>query len=159
MKILNGSCSCGEINFFLKKKPIITHACHCNLCRKLTGSAFIINVLIENWNLQVSKGKLKNFSGISGSGRKHIIKRCIICGDPIVSFYGETEYLAVVKGGLLENTKYSKPDAHVFLKSKLDWVVLDKNSKKFDKFYDFKQVLSKENYKRIIKIRTIKNNS
>ena len=157
MHVANGSCSCGEIKYILKKEPIYIHACHCTLCRKLTGSAFVINILIESWNFNVEKGKLIDFKATSGSGKKHLIRRCFICGDPIVSFYGDTQNLAVIKGGTVNDTKYLKPNAHVFLESKLDWVIIDKTTLKFKKFYDFKKVLNERNYKRILKLKSLKN--
>lgn len=158
MHVYNGSCSCGEIRYYLKKEPIYIHVCHCTLCRKLTGSAFVINILIEGSNFKVEKGELKDFIGTSGSGKKHLIRRCLICGDPIVSFYGDTKSLAVIKGGTINDSKYLKPNAHVFLESKLDWVILDKKILKFKKFYDFKKVLTEGNYKRILKLKSLKNN-
>ena len=38
---------CGEVRYRLKSDPLFTHCCHCLNCQRQTGSAFVINVLIE----------------------------------------------------------------------------------------------------------------
>ena len=84
MKDYLGGCSCGKIRYELIDEPMFTHCCHCHLCQQITGSAFITNTLIEGTNFKLTSGKLASFIGASGSGRRHIIKRCPDCGDPIV---------------------------------------------------------------------------
>ena len=91
MKNLTGCCSCGSVEYTLREYPMFTHACHCTLCKKITGSAFIINAMIEGWNFKLAAGVLKSYLGPTGSGQQHIIKRCNECGEAIVSYFGNTE--------------------------------------------------------------------
>ena len=44
---LNGACLCGHVRFHLSGGPIVTHACHCTQCQRVTGSAFAVNLMIE----------------------------------------------------------------------------------------------------------------
>ena len=69
-----GRCSCGKVVYVLHDDFMFVHTCHCNLCRKITGSAFIINGIIEGLNFDLKKGSLDNFIGPSGSGKKHNIE-------------------------------------------------------------------------------------
>ena len=45
--MLEGGCSCGEVRYRLTSEPLFVHCCHCLNCQRQTGSAFVINVLIE----------------------------------------------------------------------------------------------------------------
>ena len=42
-----GGCSCGAVRFRLTSRPMFTHCCHCLDCQRQTGSAFVLNALIE----------------------------------------------------------------------------------------------------------------
>ena len=137
MAICTGGCSCGQVRFELRGKPMFTHACHCHLCQQSTGSAFILHSLIEGDLFELTSGKLADFEGPSGSGRRHIVKRCSRCGDPIVSYFGETEHVAVVKTGALDDPNTFPPEAHIFVNTKLSWIKLTDKMPQFEGFYDF----------------------
>lgn len=42
-----GGCACGAVRYRLASEPLFTHCCHCLNCQRQTGSAFVINLLIE----------------------------------------------------------------------------------------------------------------
>src|SRR5688500_4400443 len=42
-----GGCACGAVRYRLASDPLFTHCCHCLNCQRQTGSAFVINLLIE----------------------------------------------------------------------------------------------------------------
>ena len=52
-----GGCSCGEIRYRLTSDPLFTHCCHCLNCQRQTGSAFVINVLIETDRVELLAGE------------------------------------------------------------------------------------------------------
>ena len=45
--MLEGGCSCGTVRYRLTSEPLFIHCCHCLNCQRQTGSAFVINLLIE----------------------------------------------------------------------------------------------------------------
>src|SRR5688572_6975368 len=47
MSDLSGRCSCGDVVFRLTSPPMFVHCCHCLDCQRQTGSAFVLNALIE----------------------------------------------------------------------------------------------------------------
>src|SRR5262249_55623686 len=51
-----GGCSCGEVRYRLDSRPLFTHCCHCLNCQRQTGSAFVINLLIETDRVHVLQG-------------------------------------------------------------------------------------------------------
>ena len=68
-----GSCSGGSITYTFSEAPMFMHVWYCNLRKEITGSAFIINGMIEGWNFNLDTGALKSYLGSTGSGRQHNI--------------------------------------------------------------------------------------
>ena len=52
---MKGRCTCGGVRYELTTAPMIVHCCHCRHCQRETGSAFVINALIESEHLQVEE--------------------------------------------------------------------------------------------------------
>ena len=50
-----GGCSCGAVRYRLMSDPLFTHCCHCLNCQRQTGSAFVINLLIEADRVEAAK--------------------------------------------------------------------------------------------------------
>ncbi len=44
---LSGGCGCGALRYLLWSGPMIVHCCHCKDCQRQTGSAFVVNAVIE----------------------------------------------------------------------------------------------------------------
>src|SRR5262249_60703186 len=56
-KEVNGGCPCGSIRYQLLDKPMFVHCCHCDDCQRLTGSAFVLNAIIETEAIKLLRGK------------------------------------------------------------------------------------------------------
>ena len=54
---LTGRCACGSIRYQLLDKPMFVHCCHCDDCQRLTGSAFVLNAIIESRAVKLLRGK------------------------------------------------------------------------------------------------------
>jgi hypothetical protein len=46
-KHFEGGCFCKSVRHRLASAPMFVHCCHCLNCQSQTGSAFVINALIE----------------------------------------------------------------------------------------------------------------
>jgi hypothetical protein len=53
---LDGGCTCGAVRYRLTSSPLFVHCCHCRWCQRETGSAFVINALIETERVPVLRG-------------------------------------------------------------------------------------------------------
>ena len=51
-----GGCACGEVRYRLRSDPLFVHCCHCLNCQRQTGSAFVINLLIETDRVELLDG-------------------------------------------------------------------------------------------------------
>ena len=68
--VRHGSCACGSVQYKMIGEPMVTHACHCRDCQKLTGSAFVMNAWTERDNLKIEPGSiLEKPSAIKSNSR------------------------------------------------------------------------------------------
>lgn len=134
-----GGCSCGAVRYRLKSRPMFTHCCHCLDCQKQTGSAFVVNALIETSRIELLAGAPVAVEMPSPSGRGHEIYRCPACQVAVWSNYGRRTYLRFVRVATLDDPHAIAPDVHIFTRSKVPWVRLPEGVRAFDVFYDMKQ--------------------
>lgn len=113
---------------------MFVNCCHCTQCQRLTGSAFVINAVIETSRIAVSGEHPIRTDGPT-EGRVHDIYRCRKCFTALWSDYGRRGWLAFVRVGSLDNPAALPPHAHIFTRSKLPWVNLE-GAPGFDIFYD-----------------------
>jgi hypothetical protein len=119
---------------------MFVHCCHCRDCQRQTGSAFVINALIETARVTVLQGAVARSPMPTDSGRPHGIDRCSVCGTALWSEYGGLAKLRFVRVGTLDNPTAITPDVHIYVRSKLPWVALPSGVPSFDGYYDSKTV-------------------
>jgi hypothetical protein len=132
-----GGCACGAVRYRLTSEPLFTHCCHCLNCQRQTGSAFVINLLIEADRVELLAGEPQAVEVPRDDGSKQRISRCPICQVAVFSDYGRPEVL-FVRGGTLDEPKEIAPDVHIFTKSKVSWVTLPESVPAFEVYYDSK---------------------
>src|SRR5438445_8934080 len=99
--MLEGGCACGEVRYRLASEPLFTHCCHCLNCQRQTGSAFVINLLIEADRVELFAGEPQPVDVPRGGGKKQRIFRCPICRVAVFSRYTRAG-IRFVRGGTLE---------------------------------------------------------
>jgi hypothetical protein len=129
-----GGCACGTVRYRLTSEPLFIHCCHCLNCQRQTGSAFVINLLLETDRVEVLTGEPQPID-VPRDGTAQRIFRCPSCQVAVFSEYGWPE-LRFVRGGTLDQPAAATPDVHIFTKSKLPWVDLPDNTPAFDVYYD-----------------------
>jgi hypothetical protein len=132
---LEGGCSCGAVRYRLASEPLFTHCCHCLNCQRQTGSAFVINLLIEADRVELLAGEPKPVDVPRDDGSTQRIFRCSGCQIAVFSRYTRPD-VHFVRGGTLDDPSLVKPDVHIFTKSKLSWVALPESVPAFDVYYD-----------------------
>jgi len=140
---MEGGCTCGSVRYRLDDKPLIVHCCHCTWCQRETGSAFVINVMIESSRVTLLSGAPELVLTPSASGRGQKIMRCPTCRVALWSHYSHDAF-AFVRVGTLDDPNAAPPDVHIFTDSKQDWVVLPEGARAFKEFYNPAEVWSEE---------------
>lgn len=135
MAVREGGCSCGSVRYRLTSDPMFVHCCHCLNCQRQTGSAFVINLLIEPERVELLSGELEAVDVPRDDGSVQRIFRCPDCQVAIYSEYGRPQ-VRFVRAGTLDDPSTVAPDVHIFTRSKLDWVRLPDSVPAVDVYYD-----------------------
>jgi hypothetical protein len=133
-----GGCSCGAVRYRLASEPLFTHCCHCLNCQRQTGSAFVINVLIEADRVQLLAGEPQRIDVPRERGTQKIW-RCPACQVALFSQYTSPR-VRFVRAGTLDDPASVAPDVHIFTRSKLPWVTLPEDVPAFNVYYDTKKL-------------------
>jgi hypothetical protein len=147
-KTREGGCACGALRYRLESSPMFVHCCHCRDCQRQTGTAFVLNALIETARLTLLAGEVTRSVMPTDSGRPHGIDRCAACGTAVWSEYGGLATMRFVRVGTLDDPSELTPDVHIYVRSKLPWVALPDGAPAFDGFYSAKTLWPPESLER-----------
>lgn len=140
MPTFEGRCACGEIRYRLESAPMFVHCCHCRDCQRQTGTAFVLNALIETDRVTLLSGEPVAVAVPTDSGRPHEIHRCPKCGTAVWSTYGGVQKIRFVRLGTLDDPAALQPDVHIYIRSKLPWVTLPADVPAFEAYYSAREL-------------------
>jgi hypothetical protein len=146
--MLEGGCACGEVRYRLTSDPLITHCCHCLNCQRQTGSAFVINALIEADRVELLSGEPQQVDVPRDYGSTQQVFRCPSCQVAVFSHYGHPA-VRFVRAGTLDQPSAITPDVHIYTRSKLSWVTLPESVLAFEVYYDRKKVWPEASIERL----------
>jgi hypothetical protein len=133
---LDGGCACGSVRYRMRSAPMFVHCCHCKDCQRQTGTAFVLNALVETARVEMLSGEPRPSPMPTDSGRPHTVYRCPDCGTAVWSEYGGLAALRFVRVGTLDDPQRLPPDVHIYVRSKLSWITLPGGAPAFDAYYD-----------------------
>jgi hypothetical protein len=143
-----GGCACGAVRYRLASDPMFIHCCHCLNCQRQTGSAFVINLLIEADRVGILTGAPQAIDVPRDDGDPQRIFRCARCQVALFSEYGRPE-LRYVRAGTLDDPIAITPDVHIYTRSKVDWLPLPPGPPTFDEYYATDELWPPESYRRL----------
>ena len=114
---MEGGCACGEVQYRLRWPPLFVHCCHCLNCQRQTGSAFVINVLIERDRVELLAREPERVPVPRSGTKRQQIYRCPVCETAVWSTYTRTSVL-FVRAGTLDDPSVVEPDVHIFTRSR-----------------------------------------
>ena len=148
-ELFDGGCTCRQVRYRMKSRPLFVHCCHCRWCQRETGAAFALNAMIESDRLELLAGRPEPVVTPSNSGKGQKILRCPACRIAVWSHYaGGGDAVAFVRVGTLDEPDRLPPDIHIFTMSKQPWVVLPPGAAAVPEYYDRKQYWPKESLER-----------
>jgi hypothetical protein len=136
------------VRYELLAAPIRVHCCHCTDCQRHTGSAFVLNAIIETSAIRIIRGTLEAVPVLRVHG-PHDIYRCRKCKVAVWSDYGRRPQIRFVRVGTLDDPSALQPDIHIYTRDKLPWVRLPKGKPAFRNYYDPKKVWPLKSLQRV----------
>jgi len=144
---LDGGCACGQVRYRLISAPLFVHCCHCRNCQRETGSAFVLNALIETDRVELKGSAPFAVAVPTDSGGPHRIYRCDSCQVALWSEYSSPK-LRFVRVGTLNEPHALKPDVHIYTRSKVPWLTLPEGVPAFAGYYDSRKLWPPESLER-----------
>lgn len=136
-EVLEGGCTCRAVRYRMTSLPMFVNCCHCRWCQRETGSAFVLNAIIEADRVELLCGAPVGVLTPSNSGKGQKITRCPQCHIALWSNYaGAGDAARFVRVGTLDEPDRLPPGAHIFTSSKQPWVVLPPETPAFTEYYD-----------------------
>ncbi|MGY3571883.1 GFA family protein [Vibrio paucivorans] len=119
MSKLSGSCCCGAVSFEVEDDFKRFFFCHCDQCRKLTGSAHASNLftLPDNITWKTGQSLLQRYEHPERAFARAFCSQCG-SGMPYVNKSGK---FLIVPAGSLDQEPSKTPDAQIFCTEQADW--------------------------------------
>jgi hypothetical protein len=114
---VKGHCRCGRVQFEVSAAPLITMACHCTGCQRMTSSAFSLSSLFPASAFSLTVGE-PVIGGLHGSARHYF---CEYCMSWLFTRPAGVEDMVNVRATLLENARDYRPFMETFVDEKLPW--------------------------------------
>jgi hypothetical protein len=113
---ITGHCLCGDIQYQLNGEVVWSGYCHCESCRRFTGSVVTNWLGAKDTDLVFTKGQPTTFN--TGSVTRGF---CSNCGSSLT--YQATHFPNYVQVhiGSLKNPNSLAPEAHVHFAEKVEW--------------------------------------
>ncbi len=126
---ITGGCLCGTVRYEANEPPIETGTCHCRMCQKWTGSAFMVMARFSRTALRFTKGepKLYRSSSIKEKGfcsncGSSLFDRYLVPKAENIQFHPDMVWVQV---GTLDVPEAVSIDWHYGVESQLPWVHFD----------------------------------
>lgn len=110
---------CGRVQYEIQGPPQVSYYCHCDKCRKQSGSAFATNLIVAKEHLVFVKGEDSISSWVSSPGKRRYF--CSGCGSPLYSHGQSTARVVSVRAGTLNDPLPVLPSVHAFVAHKAAW--------------------------------------
>lgn len=114
-----GSCLCGEVRFEIEGEFERFYLCHCEYCRKDTGSAHAANLFSSTAALKWISGE-DQARQFNLPATRHSKCFCSTCGSALPMMQMNGQWL-VVPAGSLNSDVLIRPNAHIFAASRASW--------------------------------------
>jgi hypothetical protein len=119
---LRGSCLCGGVEFEVAQVPETLRYCHCESCKKLSGSIGTVNGRVPSNAIRILEGKelLQTFQPAEGSAKTF----CRNCGSNLFGGGWPNSETTSVRASALDDPFDARPSAHLFVRSVAAWETL-----------------------------------
>jgi hypothetical protein len=130
---IHGRCLCGHITYEYRGSVGPAGYCHCEDCRRCTGSAFGISVRFSLAEFHITSGDPKGFAKRADSGNELTRHFCPECGSPIFTSAPRHPDYVYVKAGSLDDPRVVEPVHQSWVESAVPWSRIDRDILSFPK--------------------------
>jgi hypothetical protein len=140
-----GGCQCESLRYVLRARPLFTHACHCLICRRRSGTAFALSTIVLRDDFTLTSGDVKP----KQISPRSTVYRCAICETTIYTASTRFPVTYKVPGGTFDDPAFVEPGAHIWVKRKHPWIIVPAGIPQFDEDYDIRTTWPREALERL----------
>ncbi|WP_372781013.1 GFA family protein [Phenylobacterium sp.] len=118
--LYSGRCLCGQVRWRAAAEPANVRLCHCRNCQRATGGAFFARAIFLAEDIAWS-GETTRWPTSPRIDRLS----CARCGTPMFAAPKDPPARLGVSLASLDEPGAIRPQAHIWVSEKLDWVTLD----------------------------------
>ena len=122
---LTATCLCGSVRISCGEPMGSGGYCYCDDCRKVTGSAFSVNVPFDVGKFHILAGEPGSFTKIAESGNELTRYFCRNCGSPLFGTSPQHPGRVYVRAGIIDQPSLLQPGSQSWCRSKVGWAVID----------------------------------
>ena len=128
MSVFSGKCLCGKVTYTCHTEPKTIFNCHCEDCRRATGSVFGTNLFVPEDKVEIF-GKVSSYSHTSDSGSTMTKRFCPNCGSLLFGKNSAKVNVLSIRAGTVDQLDLIKPVVNVFMDSKIPSTSIDQKLK------------------------------
>lgn len=116
---VEGACRCGRVKLRISAPPMLTMACHCVGCQKMTAGPFSLSVMVPAAGFEVSEGET-TIGGLQDPNLQH--HHCPDCLSWVFTKVPAADFFVNVRATMLDAPAWQTPYIETFTAEKLPWV-------------------------------------
>ena len=113
-----GGCRCGALRFRVTQPPMLTSACHCTGCQKMSASAYSLSVTVPATGFEVAAGTPAT-GGLHGPEVHH--HHCGHCKSWVFTRVEGLDFFVNLRATMLDGHGWFRPFVEVWTSEKLPW--------------------------------------
>ena len=120
MTTFSGGCLCGAVRYTCSAEPMMAGHCHCEDCRRSSGSGHCSHMLVPETTLSLN-GVTTGYDRPADSG--NVVSRhfCPTCGSAVFSSNASMPGMVFLRASSLDDLEAFKPQMHVYTARAASW--------------------------------------
>ena len=119
-EVVQGGCLCGAVRFDIRPPTQVSAHCHCSMCRRAHGAAFVTWVRLpkEQLTIVAAEDKLLRYRSSPPATRSF----CAVCGSSLFFESEDSPETVDVAFANIDGPIDRNPQLHVFFDDRVDWI-------------------------------------
>lgn len=115
---MEGGCRCGRVRLRISAQPILTMACHCTGCQKMSASAYSLSAAVPAQGFEITEGE-PVIGGLHGADAHHY--HCPHCKSWMFTRPEGMDWFVNLRPTMLDDAKWFSPFIETYTSEKLPW--------------------------------------
>ena len=116
----DGGCRCGEVRIRVTRPPLLSGACHCAGCQRMSASAYSLTLSLPADGFEVMAGE-PVIGGLHGPDAHHY--HCPRCKSWMFTRAEGFDWFVNLRPTMLDDHRWFRPYVELWTREKLPWAV------------------------------------